>query len=429
MSIQVKSKFDRNQCFHYYYDLDVINNSVNGFQSAVPFKFIETRNQPFLNCPENYYMSVVRFTLQSPNLPVFIPSIELGQSDPNRTVYRIFLQYDYIPPAAAQAPPYNIPPFNGLAGAPITFTSPDSTQPTPAAPLIKQDLSSTYYYVYSYIQWTSMVNNGFNDTLTALKALWVVWQTANAAQIALYNAAFPLAQIPTGALNVQLLPILEFSPVELTATLNLPSPAYDQYVAGYTANCYFNESLYNLYNNLPFEKLIKLVNSAQTTMYKVLASSFGGFNIFNLGSVNPVPYVQCYQEGSTISLLNPISSIVFTTGLLPINPEIVGVPVSNNVGGIQSNSGAANLSPVMTDFQVPFNALNTYKPNITYTPTGEYRLVDLIGTSPLNSIQISVFWKDYFGNLNPFYLGAGCAGNIKILFRRKDYDSPPSIFD
>jgi len=106
--------------------------------------------------------------------------------------------------------------------------------------------------------------------------------------------------------------------------------------------------------------------------------------------------------------------------LLPVNNELISVPKSNIIGGVSSGSGAANIAPIITDFQVPFSALDQYIPNIQYTPSSEYRLVDMSGTSPLSAIQISVYWKDYYGNLNPFYLNAGCAGNIKIMFRRKD---------
>ena len=60
----------------------VVNNSQNEKQ---PLVFNETRNMPFLTNSENYFCSVVRFTLQTSNsLPVMIPEILTGQSDHNK---------------------------------------------------------------------------------------------------------------------------------------------------------------------------------------------------------------------------------------------------------------------------------------------------------------------------------------------------------
>ena len=72
---------------HIYMNLDVVNNSTTEKQ---PLVFNETRNMPFLKNTQDYFCSVVRFTLQTSNsLPVFIPDILTGQSDYNKTVYAI----------------------------------------------------------------------------------------------------------------------------------------------------------------------------------------------------------------------------------------------------------------------------------------------------------------------------------------------------
>jgi hypothetical protein len=131
-----------------------------------------------------------------------------------------------------------------------------------------------------------------------------------------------------------------------------------------------------------------------------------------------------YQEGSTIALLNPIQSLVFTTAMLPVIPSLTSVPkVFNAPSGLFNVGNNSNLTPVLTDFQVPISATNTYRPSVEYTPSSEYRLADLYGTSPLSALEMSVFWKDVYGGLHPFFLGAGCSANIKIMFRRKDFNT------
>ena len=83
-----------NEPVHVYLNLDVVNNSTT---TAQPLVFNETRNMPFLTNSENYFCSVVRFTLQTSNsLPVFIPDILTGQSDYDKTVYAITMSFTQI---------------------------------------------------------------------------------------------------------------------------------------------------------------------------------------------------------------------------------------------------------------------------------------------------------------------------------------------
>jgi hypothetical protein len=70
-------------------NLDVVNNS-----STTPKRLVfnMTRTIPFLTNAEDYFLTVARFNLQTSNsLPVFIPDIQTGQSNPNLTVYGIVL--------------------------------------------------------------------------------------------------------------------------------------------------------------------------------------------------------------------------------------------------------------------------------------------------------------------------------------------------
>jgi hypothetical protein len=110
--------------------------------------------------------------------------------------------------------------------------------------------------------------------------------------------------------------------------------------------------------------------------------------------------------------------------MLPVSPSLVSVPKVFNAPSRLFNVGNnSNLAPIVTDFQVPFSPTNTYKPSVEYQPGGEYRLIDMYGTSPLSALELSVFWKDIYGGLHPFYLGAGCSATIKLMFRRKDYNT------
>ena len=73
--------------FHVYLNLDVVNDCSTDDK---PLIFSETRTIPFLENASDYFLTVARFNLQTANnFPIFIPSIAVGQSDPDTTVYKI----------------------------------------------------------------------------------------------------------------------------------------------------------------------------------------------------------------------------------------------------------------------------------------------------------------------------------------------------
>lgn len=60
--------------------------------------FNETRASPLISDISKYYFSIVRFSMTAgKNLPLFIPLIEVGQADIDKTIYRstIDVSFDY----------------------------------------------------------------------------------------------------------------------------------------------------------------------------------------------------------------------------------------------------------------------------------------------------------------------------------------------
>ena len=129
-----------------------------------------------------------------------------------------------------------------------------------------------------------------------------------------------------------------------------------------------------------------------------------------------------YQETSTVSLWNPVASIVFCSSMLPIYPTQTSKPtiINNESNTLPSNGDNNNLTNILSDFIVATQDTNSYRPFILYSPQSEYRLMDMYSSTNLNRITISVFWEDHFGNLNPFYINAGRSAHLKLMFRIKD---------
>lgn len=381
MSIQLKSKLSYGQPYHIYYDLDIINNDTTGQNPPQPLRFVEVRNNPYLMAPENYYLSVARFSLQTPSLPVWIPSAQIGQNDPDLLIYSFTLKYKT----------YEYQQY-------VRYVPSDLSQPLPAPPITFQDLETAYYFVYTYQQAISMFNTALTSAVTGLNALVVAG-----------GDALPSTNPP----------FFEFDPQALLCILNADEAGYSDTLTNpiqifCNAPCFtlFStfQAIYYGYNNITNGKNFKLI-----------VKNINGTNELTLPTYTAL---QMYQEESTAALWCPINSIVFTTALVPILPELIGVPkVFNSDSDLFNTGNNSNISNILTDFIVPFEPGNTYKPNIVYTPNGEYRLMDMQGNSPLSSIELSVYWKDVFGTLHPFYLNSGCSSSIKLMFRRKDYNN------
>jgi hypothetical protein len=381
--------------YHVYYDLSFINNNTTGTNDPVVLTLSDTRTNPYIEDPSDYFVSVARFQIATSALPVFIPQVQLGQADPNKLVYAVTLTWSN----SLNTNHYKITTN-------IIYVCSDSSISTPNPPTSLQDLTSTYYYVYTYQQWLKMINTAL---LTCYNNLSAAVTTGGDA------AAFP-----------QFAPFFEYDPNLCVFILNANQLGYDQIVLTNPIKLYFNSSLFTLFNN--FQNLT--LTSADAIKYNlplnywwnIMIYSMNGTNILQSGANN---FIQMYQEGSTIALLNPVESVVLTSGIIPINNENVGIPRLFNaskqlVGQTQNN---ANISPIISDFQIEMSPTNQYKPQISYVPNGEYRLIDLYGSSSLSNIQIGVLWKDIFGYFRQFILQPGMQANVKLLFRRKDYYS------
>jgi hypothetical protein len=76
-----------------YVDSEVVNNDLTSDISARALRFENTRTSAYIEGDSaDYLCSIIRFSIQTgSSLPVFIPRIELGQSDVDKTVYAITL--------------------------------------------------------------------------------------------------------------------------------------------------------------------------------------------------------------------------------------------------------------------------------------------------------------------------------------------------
>jgi hypothetical protein len=130
--------------------------------------------------------------------------------------------------------------------------------------------------------------------------------------------------------------------------------------------------------------------------------------------VGDVVYVS--QETYSLNLWNSFRSIVFTSNLLPIKREFVP-----KVSGREQFGQIADDSlGVLTDFEpLTSTSAETNRGLVQYFPQGEYRMVTLLGTRGIQTVDVQAFWADTAGTLRPILIDALGSMSVKIMFRKK----------
>ena len=229
---------------HSYLDLDVVNNNLSADTDAPVLRFEETRNQPFLDGnSSDYFCTIIRFSIQTGNsLPVFIPRIETGQTDVNKTVYKITMTWSTY-----------------SATISVPYSSNDLTAPKPLAPNDVQDLSSTYYFVYNIQNVVEMLNAGFTKAKTELlKATGYVAPSANPTPVvsqALLDTAAPFFALDTSSNRL---------------VINVDSKFVINSFGTFRGNIYINTRLYEMLSGLN----CTLITSSGDANYLVNTNSY-----------------------------------------------------------------------------------------------------------------------------------------------------------
>ena len=389
-----------------YYDITITNLNT-GTESAPVATFSETRQIPFVYDPEQYFLCIERFTLDTPTLPVFTPTIQPASSNPNLTIYSTTMEYTYKNGDGSTTVYSSGETF-------LIYSPQDLKASVPAPPSATanqlQNNSTGYYYIYNYQYWISLVNTCL---ATCYQALVNVLATSGKT---LGDSSFT--------------PFLTFDPSTSLATLNVPESLFQTGATNYM-NLYFNASLFQLFSSFPILILPSAISIAGR--YQIVTTNFGQTYTTTLTFPTGDPdtpealisAIQVTQEYCTIALWTPITSIVFCSSSLPIVPNNLSSPLLFYSGIPYSNNSSNNVAPIITDF-VSDNGI--YKPNIVYHPSAEYRLCEMHGNTPLYRVDIAMYWKDRQGELQPFRLSSGSSATIKILFIKKPYYSKNQRF-
>lgn len=385
-----------------YYDVLATN-----FQSTTTppnvFTFNEARSNPYVQNPSLYDLSILRFNIDTGTLPIFIPSIQPNQNNRDLTIYSITL-------VGNNNNLDGVEPFEPIQKFIIWRPQDKSTIPPlpPSQTTSKtQENKGGYYNCYSYQWFLYEIYVAFQE------ALEEVLQQYSDNSIALPNGLTADKCFP---------PVItwQYSSQSfiLQAQLDLYSELVDKGI-----QIYFNAPLFSLFNSFPsvYEGYSNSIASYGRNN-RIVIANIGGSNTSQLFPANigiddfSYTVVNVYGEYSTTAPWSAISSIVFTSNTLPIEPNQVSTPLIfvNGLPTLGGNNAAQEniITDIVSDTGI-------YRPSLTYVPSAEYRRIHLYGNRPLHNLDISIYYRLRTSELVPFRLSSGGSVSLKIGFLKK----------
>jgi hypothetical protein len=344
-------------------------------------------NTAILARPSDYVGSIALLSIDNFNNPLIVPLAQIGQADPNLLVYQFAMGY-----STNATDPYIFGNAVNVSYVPSIQSSP------PAAPLVTQDLSNTYYYVYEYSKMLAMFNTALMDAYSSL-----------------YDA-LPADTIPAP----QDMPTLAFyfDPVRSVITLKADKAAY-----GKTPNTSFSIPDYGkiqIYCNMYTTPLLNGLSQITLTSPQGTPNTTGCTNcillydqVVNVDSTDTY-WIVAQQSSEELCYWQTATSFQVTTNM-PIAREYSTSPLTTQgIGQLQNQTQA-----LLADFLADNADFVAYHTSLIYSQTNPLKMFNLISDTPLYRVDAAVQWTDQYGRIFPLLLSAGITCTLKYLFVKK----------
>lgn len=400
---------------HVYYNVTIEPFQAGSIPQDTVARFLDNRADPIIDIPEEYHLSIIRFSIPAENIPIFIyPKLGTdGSYTPDNFYYSVTLSTggnDYRQ-YVTYVPCNNILPSTTI----------------------------TYYYVFSYTRWLDMVNTALSLAFTALKTA-NPGVAATRAPYLLYDETTHLVNLIVQKVYVGSIDV--YMNTKLYDFFDSFNVIYGSYTAanGKEVQIIIQNTLNNCFSECPVNLVIGTTNASPTITSAGLftinldgstvsapgiplntTATFVNANTMTLSSnatatatVNAIfttsNLLVIRQEYPVLYLWNDLKSIVVTSGAIPTKEEYTSVGQGSN------NS----FQKILTDFEPDIESGTDSKSVIQYLPTAEYRRVDLKGRVPLTTIDLQFYWKTVYQELLPISLVpfSNCI-TCKILFEKK----------
>ena len=381
-------KDDSGEADVFYFNGEVLNSSVvdDGLGDPV-IKFSDYRLDNIVADASEYHMSIVKWNADiGANLPLFIPIISSG----NTTVYSITMDV-------------KVGGGNAIIRQFINYVSESALTPISTT----QQFNDKYYWIYSYQNWVDCVNTTLQACFTNLQAqMQTFWGnfTTKCPKM-MYDSATNKFSLYTDCYG--------FGDADRTSLGLTRDESFF---------IYFNNNMTNLFKNFPNQYTPFVDETTGSTNKIIIQNKLGQNIVTDTSNSDNTKYYVTTQEWASTDSWTPISGIVFRTNTIPVTGELIST--ANQIGS-PSGFSIITQSPtddIITDISLSLvDGAHDYKQFLTYSPEGQYRLIDLCkGHGNIKTIDFNIGWKcKYNGQIYPCTMPSLGYASIKIMFVKK----------
>lgn len=346
--------------------------------NAFPLIYTSNVNFPLIDNLGDFNVALDSASIPADNLPLWVPKIvPFPNTNNNLTPYSFSLEYNGT--ISDETFLIYIPQNPNKIFIPLSIY-----QPTP-------DYNSTYYEVYTVDFFIKMLNN----TLTS----------------AFNNLSGKIA-LPAGAVP----PYFSYRNNTDKLSINAQQNYYDIDNTPIPIKVYANYDMFTLTDKIDFIYYGTGNSVTSPTDFQYYISNFRNNVIVPSDIIPPYTsddyYLSMEQELPSISNLSPIKSICIVSSSLPIRSDYI----PRKVGTSESLVGE---EVILTEFEpiLRFPQENVGN-NILYRP--QYRRwKNMKSQLALQRIDVTVYWRDFIGNLHIVYSNLTRISTIRLVFQKK----------
>lgn len=342
-------------------------------------KFQQNLDEIFITNPSEYYVSVVRFSIPCQNIPIFVPEIqEFPNTNINNTVYSVSLEYNGFTSGETFIQFVSSNP--GVYALPISASSPEA------------NTSSIYYWIYNFQAFIDMVN-------TALATAFTNLSIASG------------GTLPVGSVA----PYFEFDPATQLISLVAQRLFYDQTLLQ-PINIFMNYKLF-----VYFDAIEAIYLGTGTNNYLANGKDFqlvikdlknNWYNPSFVAPAAPPAYYKMTQNFSNLVSWNVFKSLQISSNMIPIREEYA--PSLRDTAGSNTES-----QTFLKDFEPVLNNGGDSRGILYFVLDGPYQLIDLLSTTPLTKLDLTMYWVDRFGRKYLLQCPYNQVISVKIVFIKK----------
>ena len=349
-------KIDLNSPDNVYYNV-VARNVEYDLPWVNTFKFNTMTDEPIIENPYNYYLTIWRFSIPTYFIPEIQVPPQINQLNPNLSEFSVTLEYD-----------------GNISQEFIIYVANNTISP-PTGTINELDRSNPYYFMFSYQQFLFIMNTALSLAFTNLAAK------------------------PVGSLA----PYMVYDSNERLFSLICEKAFYDLTLA-LPIKIYINFPLYKLFTGFPV--IFTDLNQGRDIQFDVEDYLNNSYQIPNTSPIFPPTLFEIKQNTPSIPNWSPFKSLIFLSNLLPIKPEYTSL------------SGDSFI-PLLADFEPLKQTSSDLQTNIQFFPQGPLRLVDLQSKSPIYKIDLNIKWIDQYGEPQDIIIPTGDNLSVKIAFLKK----------